>query len=180
MRRNISLNESNQFDNECIICLKKFDNNKVYLNCNHYFHKKCIEEWKKKSNTCPICRSRISQIREVLTAKKLISKILSIFLCIIILLFIFKLLLIILGNIILPILSKIFSVPIHFLNNFVKSLFDIIYLIVIIALKICKNIILKLLSFVKYIFKNFGVLLDQINKFMNIIKKKLEKINNDL
>jgi len=29
------------------------------LECNHNFHKKCIFEWNKIKNTCPICRSAI-------------------------------------------------------------------------------------------------------------------------
>jgi hypothetical protein len=44
---------------ECPICLDDmFDyqqNDIVWLECTHLFHFKCINEWKIKSNKCPIC-----------------------------------------------------------------------------------------------------------------------------
>jgi hypothetical protein len=45
-------------DNLCAICLENFNlENKVTLNCNHYFCKVCIEEWSKYKSSCPMCRS---------------------------------------------------------------------------------------------------------------------------
>ena len=33
------------------------DNYNIYrLKCNHYFHKKCLNKWLKKSVSCPLCR----------------------------------------------------------------------------------------------------------------------------
>ena len=43
-------------NNECVICLEDIDNNKVILNCNHAFHKKCALNWMAVSQNCPICR----------------------------------------------------------------------------------------------------------------------------
>ena len=45
-------------DKECTICLEEFiENEKIYgLKCNHYYHKKCIDDWLKKRQTCPLCR----------------------------------------------------------------------------------------------------------------------------
>ena len=45
-------------DKECTICLEDFnENEKIYgLKCNHYYHKKCIDDWLKKHQTCPLCR----------------------------------------------------------------------------------------------------------------------------
>ena len=43
---------------ECSICLASMNeyNNLIILDCKHYYHKICLNEWLKKSNTCPICR----------------------------------------------------------------------------------------------------------------------------
>lgn len=56
-------------DKECAICYEKIQMN-VYLRrleCNHEFHKKCIDKWlftqfkqHKQEFTCPICRQSIS------------------------------------------------------------------------------------------------------------------------
>ena len=47
---------------ECSICLEqieKKDEIKKLLNCNHYFHKSCIDTWSRTNNTCPLCRKNI-------------------------------------------------------------------------------------------------------------------------
>ena len=48
----------------CSVCLdeKSDHDNSVYkmiTQCNHYFHKKCIDKWLKKNASCPICRNKI-------------------------------------------------------------------------------------------------------------------------
>jgi len=45
----------------CSICLSNLDHPQkiVKLSCNHYFHLECIK--KVKSNSCPLCRSKIIQ-----------------------------------------------------------------------------------------------------------------------
>ena len=43
---------------QCIICNDIFEIPFV-TNCGHTFCKKCIEEWRKESEKCPICRSDI-------------------------------------------------------------------------------------------------------------------------
>jgi hypothetical protein len=50
-------------DLSCSICIENFKVNEYYrkLNCNHYFHKRCIDRWiKKDKNECPMCRSLIN------------------------------------------------------------------------------------------------------------------------
>lgn len=46
---------------ECSICfltMKSKESSKLrVLTCKHVFHAKCIEEWNKINNTCPICRT---------------------------------------------------------------------------------------------------------------------------
>lgn len=44
---------------ECCICNEKNDNLIVKLDCNHYFHKSCLINWIKKSNSCPLCRKNV-------------------------------------------------------------------------------------------------------------------------
>lgn len=39
----------------CTICLKsKFT--KIKLGCGHIFHRKCIDEWARWKQTCPVCQ----------------------------------------------------------------------------------------------------------------------------
>jgi hypothetical protein len=43
----------------CMICMDDYKINqfkRILPTCNHYFHKKCIDKWFKKTITCPICR----------------------------------------------------------------------------------------------------------------------------
>ncbi len=50
----IKLDKNNKL--ECPICLDKNDKEWVTTKCNHRFHRDCLNEWMKISNTCPICR----------------------------------------------------------------------------------------------------------------------------
>jgi hypothetical protein len=40
---------------ECPICLDKNNKEWITTKCNHNFHKECLNEWIKISNSCPIC-----------------------------------------------------------------------------------------------------------------------------
>lgn len=46
---------------ECSICLVDFQNEDdvALLNCNHLFHKACIDEWCARKPDCPNCREKI-------------------------------------------------------------------------------------------------------------------------
>jgi len=44
-------------ENECAICMER--KSETVLPCTHAFCGYCIEGWKQKSTTCPICRNRI-------------------------------------------------------------------------------------------------------------------------
>lgn len=44
-------------DSKCPICLETFWDIPFVLNCNHFYHKECILNWKEK--TCPICLVKI-------------------------------------------------------------------------------------------------------------------------
>ena len=51
--------------NECCICLEYFESKIIKLDCNHLFHYKCINKWRKINNKCPICRKPIKNIIKV-------------------------------------------------------------------------------------------------------------------
>ena len=44
---------------DCSICLEDYEDgeNILYLECGHYYHKKCSKNWFKDGNTCPLCRA---------------------------------------------------------------------------------------------------------------------------
>ena len=41
---------------ECSICYSVLDVDVTIMRCEHKFHRNCINEWLKYSNTCPLCR----------------------------------------------------------------------------------------------------------------------------
>ena len=55
----------NDIDNEdCSICLEKLydeENNKeiISLDCNHLFHKECVDPWITRNRNCPLCKRNI-------------------------------------------------------------------------------------------------------------------------
>jgi len=47
------------FQNECSICMDNYkykQYKRILPDCNHTFHKKCIDSWFKKKSSCPVCR----------------------------------------------------------------------------------------------------------------------------
>ena len=61
---------------ECCICMEKFNDGcdsitPLSHNQRHFFHTKCIEEWQKNNNVCPICRTEIKPEEEIRFRKKL-------------------------------------------------------------------------------------------------------------
>jgi len=45
---------------QCSICLDYIENSPCKCNnCNNFFHKCCLEKWKKVKNECPICKKNI-------------------------------------------------------------------------------------------------------------------------
>ena len=52
--------KENSIIKECSICYENISTSEsVKLKCNHIFHKECMEQWVKKSGTCPLCRYNI-------------------------------------------------------------------------------------------------------------------------
>jgi hypothetical protein len=50
-------------EKSCSICFDEFskDDEIGLLNCEHFFHSKCIEEWGKYKTECPLCRNNIPE-----------------------------------------------------------------------------------------------------------------------
>ena len=52
---------------ECAICMEDIHNEYIpFLQCNHYFHNKCLNEWTDIQSTCPTCRSDLNEINLLL------------------------------------------------------------------------------------------------------------------
>lgn len=48
-------------DNTCSVCLDEFKDEDILvkLNCEHIFHKDCLEPWLNDNRNCPLCRRNI-------------------------------------------------------------------------------------------------------------------------
>lgn len=62
-KKNKNLKEKlikNDNNDICSICLEDLKYDKcVVLNCEHIYHKDCIQKWLKKNDSCPNCRINI-------------------------------------------------------------------------------------------------------------------------
>ena len=54
---------STSSSNNCTICFNEIsEDEKITLNCNHYFCNTCIQDWfNNGKNSCPLCRSDITE-----------------------------------------------------------------------------------------------------------------------
>lgn len=52
--------EYEQTRDECPICLDIMGVG-IVLRCGHVFHEKCIESWKLRNESCPICRTPLKE-----------------------------------------------------------------------------------------------------------------------
>ena len=57
-------------ENKCSICLEDNNKNKILLDCGHYYHVLCIQKWKLRNDSCPICRQKISMEKYSQNKKK--------------------------------------------------------------------------------------------------------------
>ncbi|GLJ32510.1 hypothetical protein SUGI_0654190 [Cryptomeria japonica] len=51
-----------QEGHQCAVCLSDYGDSeivKLLPNCNHYFHKECIDIWFRSYTSCPVCRTRV-------------------------------------------------------------------------------------------------------------------------
>jgi hypothetical protein len=54
----LQVSDTSSEENECIICYKGMLNGRTVkpLDCEHEFHEKCLAQWFKVKESCPICR----------------------------------------------------------------------------------------------------------------------------
>jgi len=52
---------------DCLICLDKLEEEEDIsrIGCGHFFHPKCLIEWIKKKNVCPICNQNIREAKNL-------------------------------------------------------------------------------------------------------------------
>jgi hypothetical protein len=55
--------DSDKIDKECSICLVEYESNDLVsiTECGHLFHNKCIEEWSRYKQDCPVCRNNLKE-----------------------------------------------------------------------------------------------------------------------
>jgi hypothetical protein len=54
--------EDNLLNETCFICMDNYkvhELKRILPNCNHCFHKKCVDKWLKKRSSCPVCRDEL-------------------------------------------------------------------------------------------------------------------------
>ncbi|GMN53939.1 hypothetical protein TIFTF001_023077 [Ficus carica] len=54
---------------ECSVCLSALDDGEIARrlpNCKHTFHVECIDKWLSSQSTCPICRTAVEPLRQLL------------------------------------------------------------------------------------------------------------------
>lgn len=58
------LHQHQQKEDDCSVCLMQMSgSNSRRLECGHTFHTSCLQRWKLRSSTCPVCRSPFDQPR---------------------------------------------------------------------------------------------------------------------
>lgn len=56
---------------QCSICFETISNcDKKSLNCNHSFHRNCINTWLREQDTCPLCRASQTSREETRTSRE--------------------------------------------------------------------------------------------------------------
>lgn len=49
-------------EQKCAICLELFENPTMNNGCNHVFCFVCIDIWSRKTNACPLCKTRFTEL----------------------------------------------------------------------------------------------------------------------
>lgn len=60
-------NLSEYLGEQCSICMNSYETyeNLRILECKHYFHKQCIEQWLQTRSTCPLCRGNTNDTIQI-------------------------------------------------------------------------------------------------------------------
>lgn len=50
---------------ECSICMCNINSDNIITECNHNYHKSCLDDWLVKNDGCPYCRKNLKPEREI-------------------------------------------------------------------------------------------------------------------
>ena len=66
--KSVSYNTTIKGSKECAICIEDFkdDDKVIVIDCNHIFHTNCITEWSYYKTDCPVCRTKIPIVNDLL------------------------------------------------------------------------------------------------------------------
>ena len=65
---NISRDQLDCYNEECSSCKEPLNDGQVILrfNCRHCMHEECANSWFNYRNTCPTCRTQVSEVRRTI------------------------------------------------------------------------------------------------------------------
>ena len=66
-------------EDDCPICFESLVNDEIIITeCNHTFHKKCIDKWLKIKNICPICKTKFKLQEREMTLREICKNLVDI------------------------------------------------------------------------------------------------------
>lgn len=51
--------------NLCAVCMEPLRSEGKQVQCGHVFHENCISQWLLICDSCPLCRSKVSDVGEI-------------------------------------------------------------------------------------------------------------------
>ncbi len=65
-------------EGDCPICFEELNEGIIITECKHKFHKKCLDEWLKIKNICPICKKKFKIQEREMTLREVCKNIVDI------------------------------------------------------------------------------------------------------
>lgn len=60
-------------DTDCSICMESITSSFTCTPCNHYYHTRCLNQWKVRSNRCPCCRASLTTGQNQTNSERLVE-----------------------------------------------------------------------------------------------------------